>query len=173
MEKLHPRTVWLFFIRNFFVFLFTIVFFSFFISIFLLVLLETWWDTIGEFPFSFYVIIFLLLNVVLPYVWSLLTYKNWRYQLGEKALNIERGVIRKQYISIPYERIQNIDIYRGVLARLMGLSDLQVQTAGYSVSLQRQGMIGRASEGRLPGLEFTTAENLRGELIGKIGGGSC
>ena len=39
-------------------------------------------------------------------------------------------MIWKRYVTIPYDRIQNVDIYRGVLARLLGLSDLNIQTAG-------------------------------------------
>jgi len=57
-----------------------------------------------------------------------------------------------------------VDIYRGVLARLLGLSDVHIQTAGYSMP-RRSGF---GSEGRLPGLGVAVAEKLRDELIDKI-----
>ena len=72
----------------------------------------------------------------------------------------EYGVIRKKYVSIPYNRIQNVDIYRGIWARFLGLSDLHIQTAGMG------GKIG--TEGRLPGLSKKTAEIIRKKLIKKV-----
>ena len=45
-------------------------------------------------------------------------------------MKLEKGVIYKVYTNIPYERIQNIDIYRGIIARLCGFSAVSVQTAG-------------------------------------------
>ncbi len=94
-------------------------------------------------------------------------YKNWKYQLTDKTLKIEKGVIWKKYISIPNDRIQNVDIYRGVFARLLGISEIHVQTAGYSSGNQR----GINSEGRLPGLDIKVALDLSDELVTKIGEG--
>jgi len=81
-------------------------------------------------------------------------------------MKIEKGVIWKKYISIPYERIQNVDIYRGILARILGLSDLHIQTAGYSA----YGKHGMGSEGRFPGLDTRTAEQLREQLVKRAKG---
>jgi len=85
--------------------------------------------------------------------------------MTEDALRIEKGIIWKKYVSIPYERIQNVDILRGVFARLLGLSDLQVQTAGAS-GYSRYGF----AEGRLPGLGISEAEEIRDELIKRAKG---
>lgn len=92
------------------------------------------------------------------------TYKYWKYQLIDSAIKIEKGIILKKYISIPYDRIQNVDIYRGILAQILGLSDVQIQTAGYSASRRS----GHGSEGQLPGLDMVVAENLRDDLINRI-----
>ncbi len=73
----------------------------------------------------------------------------------------ELGVIWKRYVTIPYDRIQNVDIYRGVIARLLGLSDLNIQTAGATFGSGRSAF----SEGRLLGLSRDIAEKLRDELI--------
>ena len=66
----------------------------------------------------------------------------------------------KSYVTIPYNRIQNVDIYRGVMARLLGLSCFWVQTSGI------RGMM--RGEGLLPGLDKNVAEQLRTELIKRI-----
>ena len=174
MQKLHPKAVWLFFIHFIFVGFFIILFLSIFISPFLMGIAEKK-QMAGELGVSWVIwrvviwwIIFFALYLTFCYIWARLTYRFWRYQLTDNALKIERGVIWKKYISIPYERIQNIDIYRGVWARILGLSDLQIQTAGYSAVTGRQG--GFRSEGRLPGLDPKVAEDLREELIRKIKG---
>ena len=93
---------------------------------------------------------------------AVLTYYFYRYELREEGFRKEHGVIWKKYVTIPYERIQNVDIYRGILARIFGLSDLNIQTAGMSST---KGSYGGESEGRLPGLSKEVAEQVRDELI--------
>ncbi len=151
MEQLDPKSVWLFFIRYLSTwFVLVIIFASY--SIF----------TFGKMGVSLITLFKILLVVVLVslvvlWLWARLTYKFYRYTLKENSFQKESGVIIKKYVTIPYDRIQNVDIYRGVAARLLGLSDLKVQTAGAS------GVA--TAEGKLPGLSQKTAEKLRDELI--------
>ena len=157
MEKLHPKAVWLFFINAVIsFFLFGLFFFPMFLGIF-------FQNFFQKGPIHAFLIPGLALLLIGPFVlvlvswiWAKLAYQYWNYELTENSLKIEKGVIWKKYISIPYDRIQNIDIHRGVFARILKLSDLQVQTAGYSHSQP-----GIASEGRLPGLDPLIAEELR------------
>lgn len=166
MKQLHPRVIWLFFFKFLFVGLFLLFFFVGGVSEGLDGLM-----ILGRFvvPFWFFLILIFLVYIALCYIFAKLTYRFWRYELTEDAVKIEKGVIWKKYISIPYGRIQNIDIYRGILARLLGLSDLQIQTAGYSGGQGRYGMIGK-TEGKLPGLDPQIAEQLREELTKKARG---
>lgn len=64
----------------------------------------------------------------------------------------------EKYVTIPYDRIQNVDIYRGVVDRLLGLN---IHTAGWGISGWRTFDV----EGYLPGLSKEVAEELRDELI--------
>jgi len=50
--------------------------------------------------------------------------------LGEERITITSGVIGKRVVNIPYERIQNVNIWRGVLDRMFGLYSVQIETAG-------------------------------------------
>jgi len=100
---------------------------------------------------------------VAAFVCAKLVYHFWRYELIEHGFRKESGVIWKRYVTIPYERIQNVDIHRGILARLFGLSDLYIQTAGSSMASGAWGM--QYAEGRLPGLSRKVAEELRDELV--------
>jgi uncharacterized membrane protein YdbT with pleckstrin-like domain len=73
----------------------------------------------------------------------------------------------KVYKSIPYERVQNVDIKRGILARILGFSVLDVQTAGYSGGYGNGRML---PEGRIPALSVVDAEKYREFVLGKISG---
>jgi len=164
MQHLHPRTVWLFFFRYSSGFIIGLLF------------LSTWIFPVASNYFkkiSYIImaeIIIIILFLCINYIFARLTYHFWRYQLTENAYKAERGVIFKRYVSIPYERIQNVDIYRGILDRIMGLSDLQIQTAGYTAAGPRGIGRGFSSEGRLPGLHRQRAEEIREELIKKAKG---
>ncbi len=92
---------------------------------------------------------------ILFYGWSYLVWRFYKYEFREHEFRKEHGVINKKYTSIPYRRIQNVDVDRNLLERMMGLSELKIQTAG-----ERLG-----SEGRIPGLEKEKAEEVRGELL--------
>jgi uncharacterized membrane protein YdbT with pleckstrin-like domain len=103
--------------------------------------------------------------LVAAFIWAKLTYHFYRYELTEEGFRMDLGVIFKKYVTIPYDRIQNVDIYRGILARILGLSDLNIQTAGMSASVGRFGVSGGGAEGRLPALSREVAEEVRNELI--------
>lgn len=106
------------------------------------------------------VIIFLvtILGVIAAYIWAKWEYRFYRYELREDGFRKEHGVIAKKYVTIPYERIQNVDIYRRLIERILGVSTLKIQTAGGS-------SLGIGAEGSLPGLSHQVAEQLRDELV--------
>lgn len=171
MQQLHPKAIWLFFFK----YLPTYVFFGFFLCFFTfpvlgLIFLPIAFIGGGDGPNVIGVVIAFFLGAItylvvisgLAYLWAKLSYKYYKYELSELGFKKESGVIWKRYVTIPYDRIQNVDIYRGLLARLLGLSDLHIQTAGMSMPMQYGAM---QSEGRLPGLSPEIAEKLRDELI--------
>lgn len=172
MKHLHARVVWLFFTS----FLLRWGIIGLFVAIFLGVggfMKITQWmfrvepsrdaqDILSVIVFSSAGIVVLIIFFILfLYIWAQLSYRFYRYELTESGFKKEHGVIWKKYVFIPYNRIQNIDIYRGLISRLLGLSDLQIQTAGGITA----GSYGAYAEGRLPGLAKEDAERLRDELV--------
>ena len=113
----------------------------------------------------FWGIVLLLFSAL--FAWAKLSYHFYRYELTEDGFQKELGVIWKKYVTIPYDRIQNVDIHRGIIARLLGLSDLNIQTAGSAAQIYRNSTFGLGAEGRLPGLSKKDAERLRDELISR------
>ena len=119
----------------------------------------------------FFFLLLLILWIGFSYFWARLSHKAYKYSLTEDGFKKELGVIWKKYVTIPYERIQNVDIHRGIIARMLGLSDLQIHTAGYSGDGGRRGFAGIEAEGALPGVSHEVAEQLREELIRRAKGG--
>ena len=157
MQQLHPKAVWLFFINGALSWLLILLFFIVPVS---LPFVSSSFEGYGTKQADWFLIGFIIaviLGVVLSIVWSKLSYRYYRYELTANSFRKEHGVIWKRYTTIPYDRIQNVDIIRGLLARILGLSDLHIQTAGMSGTV--------ASEGRLPGIAPDVAEQLRDELI--------
>lgn len=161
MKQLDPRAVWLFFVSSFL----RLFFLFLLLGGWLFGLLSKSGADLSISRYIGYVVAAILVLIVLIYIWARLSYKYYRYELKDDGFHKESGVITKKYVTIPYDRIQNIDIYRGLWSRILGLSDLQIQTAGASAQVSRSGVSGAGSEGRLPGLSFADAEQLRDELI--------
>lgn len=175
MQKLDPKAVWMFFFRILTAWSILFIFLSFWLFGFLAssgVCRNTalaFWICGSAASYILWIVIIFALFVVLCWFWAKLTYHFFNYQLTEHAFKKEHGIIWKKYVSIPYERIQNVDIYRGVITRILGLSDLHIQTAGYS-GVTRGRARGIRAEGYVPGLDKHIAEQLREELIRRTHG---
>ncbi|MEK9151390.1 MAG: PH domain-containing protein [Patescibacteria group bacterium] len=166
MKQLDPKAVWLFFIGFVLRWFLPLIIFSTYI-----VIVSGFSDVVEiagdgiSLSFLQWLWVIIPACLVFCFVWAKLTYHFYRYELTDAGFRKELGVIYKQYVTIPYDRIQNVDIYRGIVARILGLSDLNIQTAGASAVVTRYGAMGVGSEGRLPGLSREVAEQLRDELI--------
>jgi uncharacterized protein len=164
MKNLDPKVVWIFFFRFLFAGLFPFIFLALYIAgalsnVVNVRLIYLWW-----------LLLFLILYAVFCWIWAKLTYRFWKYELSEDAFKKESGIIWKKYVSIPYERVQNVDIHRGVIARILGLSEIFIQTAGSSAVVYKRRAYGVGAEGYLPGLDKNAAEQLRDELVKKTKG---
>jgi uncharacterized protein len=75
------------------------------------------------------------------------------YQLRDDDLLFRRGLLFQRFVAVPYGRMQLIDITRGPVSRIVGLSDLNFVTAAASSSVA------------IPGLPLVDAEELRDRLV--------
>lgn len=79
--------------------------------------------------------------------------KSIAYTLREDDLLFRRGLMFQRFVAVPYGRMQLVDINRGPLARLLGLSELRFVTAAAATGVV------------VPGLNHSDAEDLRDQLI--------
>jgi membrane protein YdbS with pleckstrin-like domain len=79
--------------------------------------------------------------------------KSIGYELRDDDLLFRRGLMYQRFVAVPYGRMQLVDINRGPVARLLGLSELRFVTAA------------AASAVVIPGLAEADAEKLRDRLV--------
>lgn len=75
------------------------------------------------------------------------------YQLRDDDLVFRKGIMFQRFVSVPYGRMQLVDINRGPLARAVGLSELKFVTAAAATGVT------------IPGLPEAEAEELRDRLV--------
>lgn len=111
----------------------------------------------GDIPLILYVIGFTILIIVLfllIIIWAVMFYNRYLFRIGGDAVYINRGILWKRNVVIPYERIQHTSITRGPIDILLGLHILNLFTAGTgSVGARFGGAASAfAAEGSIPGL---------------------
>ena len=75
------------------------------------------------------------------------------YRLRDDDLLFRRGIMFQRFVSVPYGRMQLIDITRGPVGRMLGLADLKFVTAAASTNVV------------VPGLPEAEAAELRDRLV--------
>ncbi|MDU9376656.1 hypothetical protein McpSp1_12800 [Methanocorpusculaceae archaeon Sp1] len=76
--------------------------------------------------------VILIACLIFGLVWVVLYYKSVVYHLNETEMTWKRGVWFRKTGIVPYNRITNVDIVQGPVMRIFGISNLKIQTAGYS-----------------------------------------
>ena len=77
-----------------------------------------------------------------------------RWRVEGNALQIQTGLLRRQFISIPLVRIQAVDVVAPLVARVLGLAEVRVVSAGRG-----------GERGRLAYVTAAEAPALRAELL--------
>jgi len=76
-----------------------------------------------------------------------------KYRLRDDDFVYRRGIIFQRQVAVPYGRLQLIDVSRGPVARILGLSELRLVTASAS-----SGVV-------IPGIRRERALELRDDLV--------
>lgn len=121
----------------------------------------------------------LLFGVIVPYlvflipgVWYTIAYfKYFSYKITEDNIIIYHGVFDKTRATIPYSRVQNINVVNGVFDRVFNTYTVKIETAGGSAAAaSAQSGIPRP-EGYIPGLDDPNiVEEKINEMVQKFSG---
>lgn len=84
---------------------------------------RSWWLIVLPIPAA------LVTGVFTIWIMPDLTWKHWRYEVGEDEVDLLHGVITRTRTLIPMARIQHVDTRRGPLQRRYGLASVILFTA--------------------------------------------
>ncbi len=83
----------------------------------------TWWLIALPIPIA------LVIGVLTVAVMPDLTWRHWRYEVGDDEVDLQYGVITQTRTLIPMARIQHVDTRRGPLQRRYDLASVILHTA--------------------------------------------
>lgn len=93
--------------------------------------------------------------------WTHLVWRSWQFRVGERALHLRHGVLVRHESTIPFHRVQHIDLEAGPLERRLGLTTLVLRTASAS------------SDSTVPGIDADHAGELRDRILALVGSGDA
>lgn len=99
------------------------------------------------------VTVFILYSILI----TVLGFSRKGYLVRENDISFKQGLISYKQTSVPFNRIQHVEVTQGILAKIFKLSSVKIYTAG-----------GTASDLSIPGLPVETAHNLKAFLSEKI-----
>ena len=83
-----------------------------------------------------------------------LYWSRFEFRIGDDEIRIDQGIVSRTHRSIPFDRIQDVDITQGPLQRLLGLAKVTFETGGGSST-------GGSEEGVLQAITLQRAERIR------------
>ncbi len=102
--------------------------------------------------------VFVAVLVGLVVLGSVLRYLRFSYRLKDDALIVQGGVLQTWRRTIPFSRVQSVDVVQKLRHRAFGVVELRVEAAG-----------GRETEGALVALRPEEAERIRSRLLARTG----
>ena len=82
-----------------------------------------------------------------------LHWRRFEYRVGASEIRIDSGIVSRTHRSIPFDRVQDVDITQGPLMRLLGLATVKFDTGGSATP--------GAEEGVLQAIALERAQELR------------
>lgn len=79
------------------------------------------------------------------------------YLLRQKDISYKKGWINQSFTSVPFNRVQHVEVTQGVIERKLHLATLKVYTAG-----------GSSSDLQIPGITKTQAEKMKSFLLDQM-----
>jgi membrane protein YdbS with pleckstrin-like domain len=99
-----------------------------------LYLLETNVEEIGAFEYLNYIYFLLVLLFLLLIVAFGIGFSRRKYVLRDKDVTYKSGVLIKNLTTVPFSRIQHVEISEAPISRIFKLASLNIFTAVYSIN---------------------------------------
>lgn len=109
--------------------------------------------------FSLYVYLILSLVFISLFIYSIIGFSRRKYAIRDKDISYKSGVITLTTTTVPFSRIQHIEIDESPISRLFNLASISVYTAGDS-----------SDDLKVKGLEKHEALQIKDFITEKING---
>jgi putative membrane protein len=76
---------------------------------------------------------------------AVLRWRNFAFRVGSREIRIDSGLLNRTYRSIPFDRIQDVTLEQGPLARLLGLARVRFETGGSAGANEDDGSLAAIS----------------------------
>ena len=93
---------------------------------------------------------------VISMIWAILSYFKFYFYLDEDEVIIEKGVLRKTKLNIPFDRIQTVNFQQNIIHQVLSVIEVEIDTAG-----------SKGTEFSIDALSKEQAELLREVLLSK------
>jgi len=113
-------------------------------------------ETLAFITLWLFIPLFLIALSVL--IWAPLVARSRGFALREHDIHYKSGLIWRKTVSLPFNRIQHVELESGPLERLFKLTTLKFFTAG-----------GGSTDMKIPALTFTRATTLRSYVLEQAG----
>jgi len=101
--------------------------------------------------------------------WAPLYFDRYRFEIRHDEVVVTKGVLFTRRTSIPFARIQNINVLQGPIMRRYGLQNISLETAGSPLATgSYAGGFTMQGEGHLAGLPEGYAERVADELMDMV-----
>ena len=108
-----------------------------------------------------FILVIIITAIVLLITYStiitVLGFSRKGYLVRENDISFKKGLIAYKQTTVPFNRIQHVEVNQGILAKIFKLSSVKIYTAG-----------GTSSDLSIPGLPVETAHKLKAFLSEKI-----
>ncbi|MBI5458439.1 PH domain-containing protein [Methanobacterium sp.] len=75
---------------------------------------------------TFYVLILIIILLILSIILDVVSWKRKKYQLTNQRVIVKKGLIRRKKSYIHYSKIQDIDVYQGIVDRIFSAGDIEI-----------------------------------------------
>ncbi|NYB51175.1 MAG: PH domain-containing protein [Methanobacteriaceae archaeon] len=75
---------------------------------------------------TFYFLLLIILILILSIIFDLISWRRKKYQLTNQRVIIQQGILRRKRSYIHYAKIQDIDIYQGIMDRIFSAGNIEI-----------------------------------------------
>ncbi len=75
---------------------------------------------------TFYILLLIIVLLIISMIFDIISWKRKKYQLTNQRVIIQQGIIRRKRSYIHYAKIQDIDIYQGIMDRIFSAGNIEI-----------------------------------------------